>query len=102
MTNKKSEQEKRNFTRMRINTNVTFTVDGQDSVYQGRCKNISGAGMLLQTNHTFPLGTYLHLTVPSDQAEAHNINVLAEVKRVDTLEEHGQFELGIVVKEFKA
>lgn len=97
----KSDQEKRNFTRMRINTLVTFMIEGKTDSHEAKCKNISGAGMLLETDQSLELGTKIRLTVPSEQSTSHNLNVLAEVVRAKTLA-NGKFELGIVVKEFTA
>jgi len=97
----KSDQEKRNFTRMRINTPVTFTIEGKTASHEAKCKNISGAGMLLETDQSLELGTKIRLTVPSEQSASHNLNVLAEVVRAKTLA-NGKLELGIVVKEFTA
>lgn len=101
MTSNKADQEKRNFTRMRINTLVTFTAEGKNEVHEARCKNISGAGMLLETDQQLTLGDKVHLTVPSEQSASNSLNVLAEVVRIKPLT-NGKFELGVVVKEFKA
>ena len=101
MASKKSDQEKRHFTRMRINTLVTFTVEGKNGSYEARCKNISGAGMLLETDQSLELGSKIHLTIPSEQSTSNNLNVLTEVVRAKPLA-NNKFELGIVVKEFKA
>ncbi len=101
MSSNTSDQEKRHFTRMRINTVVTFTQVGKNEPHEARCKNISGAGMLLETDQSLELGAKIHLTVPSEQSTSHNLNVLAEVVRAKPLA-NNKFELGIVVKEFKA
>lgn len=100
MTSKKNDQEKRNFTRMRINTQVTFSIEGKSTTYKAHCKNISGAGMLLETEQQVELGTMIDLTIPSEQTQSNDLNVVAEVVRTKTLP-NGKFELGIVVREFK-
>ena len=58
--------EKRNFIRMKVDTSITFTkIDGRER-YEARCRNLSGAGMLLETEKKLVLGDRLRVTVPSE------------------------------------
>ncbi len=90
--------EKRSFIRMKIDTMVTFTVDGGSERYNGRCKNISGAGMLLETEKKLALGTRLYLTVPSENSELNNLNAQVEVIRIISHPDQHKFEIGVVIK----
>ena len=58
--------EKRNFIRMRVDTVISFTrLEGKER-YEGRCRNLSGAGMLLETDKKLTIGDRLKVTVPSE------------------------------------
>ncbi len=93
--------EKRNFIRMRLDAIIHFTVAGQTHPYEGKCKNISGTGLLIETNASFEPGTQLNIVIPSESTEIDDLNAIAEVLRVKTLGAK-QFELATEMKEIKA
>ncbi len=92
--------EKRSFIRLKIDTMVTFTITGGSSErYQGRCKNISGAGLLIETEKKLKVGTRISVTVPSENSEFSNLNTTAEVIRCNALRDQHKFEIGLVIKQ---
>jgi hypothetical protein len=92
--------EKRSFIRMRLDAIINFSVDGQSQTYEGKCKNISGTGVLIETNTSFEPGTQLNIVIPSESTEIDDLNAVAEVLRVKSLGAH-KFELATEMKEIK-
>ena len=93
--------EKRNFIRMKIDTMITFTITGGGERYEGKCKNLSGNGMLLETEKKLKTGDNLCITVPSENSEFANLNATAEVLRVIPYPDQHKFEIGVVIKQIK-
>lgn len=88
--------EKRDFIRMRINSQVNIRQAGKD--YEGICKDLSGTGMLIQTNHAFSVGSELQVSI-EQKIETHlPFNAIAEVTRVDS-GSNGNFTVGLAIKE---
>lgn len=95
-----SYEEKRNFIRMRLDAAIHFTVAGQTQTYEGKCKNISGTGVLIESSASFEPGTQLHIVIPSESAEIDDLHTVAEVLRVKSLSDQ-KFELATEMKEIK-
>ena len=77
----RSYSEKRDFIRMRVNSPVAIHHAGQD--YQGFCKDLSGAGMLLETDRAFDIGTEVEVSI-EQKCETHlPFNARATVSRVE-------------------
>ena len=94
--------EKRNFIRMKIDTMVSFTIDGGTERYEGKCKNLSGNGMLLETMKKLKIGDGLQITVPSESNDFANLQASAEVLRIQPFPEQRKFEVGVVLKQIKS
>ena len=57
-----SYEEKRDFIRMRIETQVSYTLNGNpDSVYQGTSLDLSATGMYMVTDHKPKLGDQIDI-----------------------------------------
>ena len=98
-----SSSEKRSFIRLKIDTIVTFTITGGSSErYQGRCKNISGAGLLIETEKKLRVGDKLLVTVPTESAEFSNLNTSVEVIRCTNIQGQHKFEAGLVIKKINS
>lgn len=93
--------EKRNFIRMKMDTMITYTYTNKTERYDGKCINLSGAGMLLQTDKKLKIGDKLQLTVPTDSEEYSSLNASVEVMRVSALPDQHKFEVGVVIKQIK-
>jgi|GEM_PF-64223 len=90
--------EKRNFTRMSIDTPIRLTYEGSKESIEGRCKNLSGTGMLIETGKRLKIGNKVHIVVPSERPELKNLNALAEVIRVIHLHDQHKFEVGLIIR----
>ncbi len=94
----RSYEEKRGFIRMKVDTMVTFTrLEGKDR-YEGRCRNLSGAGMLLETEKKLEIGDRLRVTIPSEGPDFSPLDAVVEVVRVTPLPDLHFFRLGVVIK----
>ncbi len=93
-----SYAEKRNFIRMRVDTIVSFVRGGKPARYEGRCRNLSGAGMLLESDKKLALGDRLTVTVPADGPNFTPLDALAEVVRVESIPELHKFRYGLVIR----
>ena len=94
----RSYEEKRGFIRMKVDTVVTFTkADGRER-YEGRCRNLSGAGMLLETDKKLEVGDRLKISVPSEGPDFSPLDAMIEVVRVTPIPDLHIFRLGVVIK----
>ena len=94
----RSYEEKRGFIRMKVDTMVTFTkVDGKER-YEGRCRNLSGAGMLLETEKKLEVGDRLKISIPSEGPDFAPLDAVIEVVRVTPITDLHIFRLGVVIK----
>jgi hypothetical protein len=97
LTERKYE-EKRNFIRMKVDTMVSFQrADGKER-YEGRCRNLSGAGMLLETDKKLQIGDRLKVTVPSEGPDFSPLDASVEVVRVDAIPNLHKFMIGVVIR----
>lgn len=78
----RSYTEKRNFIRMMVNSPVNITYANRN--YQGICKDLSGAGMLIETEDTFEIGAELEVTIQQKGDNHLPFNALVKVARVQT------------------
>ena len=95
----RSYDEKRNFIRMKVDTMVTFTrADGKER-YEGRCRNLSGAGMLLETQKKLEIGERIRVTIPSEDPDFAPLEAIVEVVRVIPQPDLHKFRLGVVIRQ---
>ncbi len=96
--NERTYNEKRDFIRMKINSQLTIRQGGQD--YQGVCRDLSGAGMSVESEQSFAVGSELEVSI-AQQGETHlPFNATAEVSRVEARDE-GLFSIGLSIKEIR-
>jgi hypothetical protein len=91
-------EEKRNFIRMKVDTVVTFTKAEGKERYEGRCRNLSGAGMLLETNKKLEMGDRLKVVIPSEGPDFSPLEAIVEVVRVIPEPDLHKFRMGVVIR----
>lgn len=92
----RSFSEKRNFIRMKINSKVVINHEGNE--FEGICKDLSGAGMLIETTEMFNLGDELDVSI-QQKGETHlPFNAKVEVSRISKGDDGSQI-VGLVIKE---
>lgn len=73
--------EKRQFIRMKVDTQVSLTIKGKDDQYLGLCKDLSGSGMLLEMSDDIPVGSDVMINITSGK---NPFSADAKVARVKT------------------
>ncbi len=94
----KHYSEKRNFIRIKVDNFVSYRLEGNKERYEGRCIDISGAGLLIKTSKKLQTGATLTITVPSPKNEFSNLNADVEVVRVSQLPEEHKYLVGVAIK----
>ncbi|MEJ2680766.1 MAG: PilZ domain-containing protein [Gammaproteobacteria bacterium] len=97
----RSYEEKRSFIRMKIDAMVSFSIEGKNERYEGRCKNISGAGLLLETPKKIPLGTRINVIIPSENSTIDNLSATVDITRVTPQPDQHSYELAGVITQIK-
>ena len=92
----KSYSEKRDFIRMRINSQVVICQG--DNEYQGICKDLSGTGMLVETDQSFAIGDELEISIKQKGENQLPFNATAEVLRAEPNTSTG-YTIGLTIKE---
>lgn len=90
--------EKRNFIRMKINTPVR--VQHSSATFVARCKDLSGSGMLVESDQQLPLGSIVELFIDQEGDKRVPFHATAEVARVDPGAD-GHFTLGLSITSIK-
>ncbi len=91
-----SYSEKRDFIRMRINSQVDINHDGKQ--YQGICKDLSATGMLIDSSHAFELGSELKVSIAQKGDNRLPFNAIAEVSRIQ-VGEANRYIVALTIKE---
>ncbi|GGJ78845.1 PilZ domain-containing protein [Pseudomonas matsuisoli] len=79
----RSFSEKRDFIRMRLDTNVTLRYLDQEIV--AKCIDLSSTGMQLEADSTLQVGDRVQVLISSSHAELKSLEADAEVIRVSAL-----------------
>jgi len=94
----RSYNEKRDFIRMKINSQLIIRQG--DVEYQAICKDLSGAGMSVESDQSFELGSDLDVSI-AQQGDTHlPFNATAEVSRVEPTD-NNKFIIGLSIKEIR-
>ena len=88
--------EKRDFIRMKINTPVI--IHYEDKSFSAICKNLSGAGMQLETEAALNPGDELRVTIEQKHENGTPFDAIVEVTRVEP-DRPGLHLIGLEIKE---
>lgn len=94
--------EKRDFIRMTVDCQVSFTEVGSDKVSHGTGKNLSGKGILFISRHEIKIGTLLDLTVSPENDVTPPLSAIVQVVRVEMLEPGRRYEIGALIQDLKS
>jgi hypothetical protein len=94
----RSYNEKRDFIRMRINSQVAIQHKGNE--YLAICKDLSGAGMLIETEQAFVIGDQLGVKIEPNGDNHLPFSATAEVQRVEAGTD-GKLTVGLAIKEIQ-
>lgn len=91
----RSYNEKRDFIRMKINSPVSISCDG-DTIL-AVCKDLSGAGMLVEAEKALTLGAELTVSIEQKGDTHLPFNATATVSRVEPIDD--KFLIGLSINE---
>lgn len=91
----KSYSEKRSFIRMKVEAPVQLRYG--DREFSAICRNLSGSGLLLETDQELPVGATVEICIPQEGDNRVSFEATAEVNRVDAAE-NGRFIVGLATR----
>ena len=90
--------EKRDFIRMKINSQLIIRQG--DAEYRGTCKDLSGAGMSVESDQSFELGSEVDVSI-AQQGDTHlPFNATAEVSRIEPTG-NDKYIIGLSIKDIR-
>jgi hypothetical protein len=92
--------EKRDFLRMPIDCELSFSVEGSTKQYQGNVINLSSKGILFTSSEKFESGTTLQIVLTPSNSTTSPMEAEVVVARVSSNEV--LFEIACEIREIKA
>ncbi|TVZ38400.1 PilZ domain-containing protein [Alteromonadaceae bacterium 2753L.S.0a.02] len=77
-------QEKRNFIRMKVDTPVIVIVEADDQTFEGKCRDLSGGGLLVELPSALPVGTVARVAIQSNHGHSPMLQARAVVSRIES------------------
>lgn len=96
----KGYDDKRNFYRMMLNSEVTVTVidDEVNSQLTATCRDLSATGMAFEIEHPLAISTYVRVKVDSASSQVQSLDVSGRVVRIEE-ESNNCYLIGITIEE---
>jgi len=91
--------EKRNFTRMAVNAELTYSITGDNQIYTAECRDLSHTGILFITEQSLSNGQTLEITIDVTYSKFEPMKAIVEVIRVES--SGNKFSVGCKILEFK-
>lgn len=85
--------EKRNFIRMQTDSRIIYRPQGSQDSFEGRCVNLSAAGVLFITHQRFDPGTIMNINITPEHSVVPPLDATIEVVRAN-LDMSGKFAIG--------
>lgn len=95
-----SYDDKRDFYRMMVNSDVTVTIidDEANSTLLATCRDLSATGLAIEMSHPMELNTLVKVAIDSANNSVQSLNVKGKVVRV-TEETTDSYLIGINISE---
>ena len=90
--------EKRDFIRMKVDTQITLAVDDSEIKVKGHCRDLSGTGMLIEVNQEVIAGATCSTTLPSNNEAFPSLDAKVKILRCIQLSED-KFQIGAEILE---
>ncbi|RMF15910.1 MAG: PilZ domain-containing protein [Gammaproteobacteria bacterium] len=90
--------EKRDFIRMKVDSEVRISDPESGNSWTGICRDLSGAGMSVEVDSPFTTGSQLAALLPSNNEAFPPLESIVEVVRCTELD-NGRFELGLKIRQ---
>ena len=88
-------QEKRDFIRMQVSSDMSIKHAGQE--HSAICKNLSGAGLLIECKQPFNPGDEIEVLIPQKGETHQPFHAITEVNRVEAIAED-KYHIGLSIK----
>ena len=85
--------EKRDFIRMKVDTEITLSLDNNDQNVKGVCRDLSGTGMLIEVTEKVSEGITCSTTLPSSNEAFPALDASIKIIRCTEISE-GKYQLG--------
>ncbi len=92
--------DKRNFYRMMLNSEVTLTIidDEANSQITATCRDLSATGIAIELSHPLEMGTHVRVKIASANSAVQSLDANGKVVRID--EESAEcYLIGILIEE---
>lgn len=76
-------QEKRNFIRMRVDTPIRMVLESDGQTLEGKCRDLSGGGLLVELPTALPVGTRGRVSIQSTHGHSPMLQATVIVNRVE-------------------
>ncbi|MEW6600379.1 MAG: PilZ domain-containing protein [Nitrospirota bacterium] len=90
--------EKRLFCRIPITAELTYTKQGEKTLFKGICKNLSHSGIQFETRELLAEGAFLEITIDTKSDKFQPMNASIRVIRIDPLDNLGYNVSGIILE----
>ncbi len=92
--------DKRNFYRMMLNSEVIVTIidDEANSQVTATCRDLSATGMAIEVEHPIEMSTHVKVKLDSSSEQVQSLDIRGKVVRVDE-ECEGCYLIGIAIEE---
>ncbi len=92
--------DKRNFYRMMLNSEVVVTIidDEANSQITATCRDLSATGMAIEVEHPLALSTHVKIKLDSASEQVQSLDISGKVVRIDE-ECEGCYLVGIAIEE---
>ena len=91
-------EEKRNYTRKKMDTMVSFSTTKGKERYEACCVDVSGTGMLLETGKKLTEGSRLSVLMPPETPGINHTHAFVEVVRVKPIPDQHKFLVGVAIR----
>ena len=91
--------EKRDFSRMPVNAELTYNIPGDNQTYTGVCNDLSHTGIFFITEQSLSNGQTLEVTIDSRDSKFEPMKATVEVIRVES--SYNKFSIGCKILEFQ-
>ncbi|WP_108124443.1 PilZ domain-containing protein [Saccharospirillum mangrovi] len=88
--------EKRDFIRMRMNTQAHIFLEGESTPISAHCQDFSAVGMSLIIDKPLPIGTQIRVVIESPNEHLSSLDAQAEVVRCDA--DGQQYRHGVEIR----
>ncbi|MBI4710810.1 MAG: PilZ domain-containing protein [Nitrospirae bacterium] len=76
-------KDRREYNRMRIDSEVTCKIDGNEKTFKGFCKNLSHTGILFETGEPVSLSQSLSVVIETGTNKFRPLQAVIDIVRVE-------------------